>query len=134
MRRNPNRALFGGLILLATLSALTFTLVQAAEDGAAAAPAEKARQLDGKDLFKTSCKVCHGPKAAAGTYTPMSLISDQWVDFFDGTYAETHAKVAAPDTTAGKTVTESIDKDALEAIRKFCVDHAADSEQPMTCG
>lgn len=101
---------------------------------AADTPAEKPRVLDGKDLFKTQCKVCHGPKAAAGTYTPMTLIGEQWTEFFDATFATSHAKIAAPDTTGRKTVIDVIDKDMLEAIRKFCVDHAADSEQPMTCG
>jgi mono/diheme cytochrome c family protein len=101
---------------------------------AADAPADDAKSLDGKELFKTNCKVCHGPKAPAGTYTPMTLIAEQWDEFFGAAFAETHAKVAAPDSTEKKMVTDTIDKDMLEAIRKFCVDHAADSEQPMTCG
>lgn len=110
------------------LACLAFAAVAAETNDAPAKP------LDGKELFKTSCKVCHGAKAPAGTYTPMTLIAEQWEEFFDATFADTHAKVAAPDTTAKKMVTDAIDKDTLEAIRKFCVDHAADSEQPMTCG
>lgn len=126
MRRN-RPALPAGLAAIF----LAFLAVAAV---AAEANDDPAKPLDGKELFKTNCKVCHGAKAPAGTYTPMTLIAEQWEEFFDGTYADTHAKVAAPDTTAKKTVTDAIDKDMLEAIRKFCVDHAADSEQPMTCG
>jgi len=33
-----------------------------------------------------------------------------------------------------KPVTEAISEADLELIKKFAVDHAADSEQPMTCG
>lgn len=117
-------------VLLPSALALVVVLTAAAAEDQPA----KSRELDGKELFKTQCKVCHGPKAAAGTYTPMTLISEQWSEFFDATFAESHAKVAAPDTTGHKSVPEALDKDTLEAIRKFCVDHAADSEQPMTCG
>lgn len=99
----------------------------------AADEAEKPKALDGKELFRTTCKVCHGAKSEAGEYTPMTLIQEQWDEFFDGAYADTHAKVAAPEA-ADKTVTDAITPEMLEAIRKFCVDHAADSEQPMTCG
>ena len=112
------------LILLALLA----TAALAAEP-----MADQDKPLDGKELFKTSCKVCHGPKAEAGEYTPMTLIQEQWEEFFDGTCAEVHAKVPAIGD-AEKTVNEVLDARTLEAIRKFCVDHAADSEQPMTCG
>ncbi len=33
-----------------------------------------------------------------------------------------------------KPVTEVITEEDLELIKKFAIDHAADSEQPMTCG
>lgn len=100
---------------------------------AAEPAADQDKPLDGKELFKSSCKVCHGPKAEAGEYTPMTLIQEQWEEFFDGTCADVHAKVPAAGD-AEKTVNDVLDAPMLEAIRKFCVDHAADSEQPMTCG
>ena len=34
----------------------------------------------------------------------------------------------------GKTLKEILTTDMLKALQKFCVDHAADSENPMTCG
>jgi hypothetical protein len=33
-----------------------------------------------------------------------------------------------------KMVSDHFSKDMLKKIKKFCIDHAADSEQPMTCG
>ena len=63
----------------------------------------------------------------------MTLIQEQWDELFSGPWAEAHADVAAPGEE-GRKLTDVIDAATLEAIRKFCVDHAADSEQPMTCG
>jgi mono/diheme cytochrome c family protein len=125
MPRHPLRIVGAAAALL-----LAASLAIAAEG---TPTAEKPKPLDGKELYKNNCKVCHGPKAEAGEYTPMSLIQEQWEEFFAKSFAETHAKVAAP-AVADKKVTDVIDAPMLEAIRKFCVDHAADSEQPMTCG
>lgn len=125
MSRHPLR--------LAAVAAALFLAAGAATAADGTPTAEKAKPLDGKELYKNNCKVCHGAKAAAGEYTPMSLIQEQWEEFFAKTFAETHAGVAAPGGT-DKKVTDAIDAPMLEAIRKFCVDHAADSEQPMTCG
>ena len=63
----------------------------------------------------------------------MSLIQEQWDEFFADLWTETHGEVACP-KHEGKMVTDMFDKDTLKLIQKFCVDHAADSEQPMTCG
>lgn len=120
-----------GLGALAVAALLLIALPALAGDGGN--EAAKPKPLDGKDLYKNNCKVCHGPKAEAGEYTPMSLIQEQWEEFFAKSFAETHATVAAPGD-AERKVTDVIDGPMLEAIRKFCVDHAADSEQPMTCG
>jgi hypothetical protein len=63
----------------------------------------------------------------------MSYIMEQWEEFFDDLWHETHGKVPClQDKT--KKVTDGFDKEMLKKIRKFCVDHGADSEQPMTCG
>ena len=79
------------VLLAVTTLAFVAGLAMAADE------AEKPKALDGKELFKTSCKVCHGAKAAAGEYTPMTLIQEQWDEFFAGAYADTHAKVATPE-------------------------------------
>ncbi len=94
---------------------------------------EEVKELSGKDLYKNNCKVCHLEDSEAGEYTPMSLISEQWEEFFDELWIETHGEVACPKDET-KTVTDMWDAGMLKAVRKFCVDHAADSEQPMTCG
>ena len=124
--------------LMAILFALT---VAACAAGTALAEAETAepaetvdiKKMDGKDLYKNFCKVCHEEDSEAGEYTPMSLIMDQWDEFFDDVYPETHPELACPKDES-KKISDILDKKMLKKIRKFCVDHAADSEQPMTCG
>ena len=90
-------------------------------------------KMDGKDLFRSECRPCHTEDSEFDHYTPMTLIADQWDEFFDEYYLETHEDVnSANDET--KKITEVLTDELLKKIRKFCVDHAADSEQPMTCG
>ncbi len=115
------------LLLLTVVIALVATAVLADEKAAEKKP------LDGKELFKTHCKVCHGEDADAGEYTPMTLIQEQWEEFFDELWQETHGEVVCPKDES-KKVTDMWDAEMLKAVREFCVDHAADSEQPMTCG
>ena len=91
------------------------------------------KKMDGKDLYKTQCKVCHGEDSDAGEYTPMSYIMEQWEEFFDDLWVETHAEVPSLDQE-DKMVPDTLDKDMMKKIKRFCVDHAADSEMPMTCG
>jgi hypothetical protein len=115
------------LIFLTLVLILAASLVFAGEDVA------KEKKLNGKDLYKSHCKVCHTEDSDAGEYTPMSLIEEQWEEFFDELWVETHGEVACPKDEK-KTVTDMWSEEMLKAVRKFCIDHAADSEQPMTCG
>ena len=87
----------------------------------------------GKDLYKEYCKSCHGPDSEHGEYMPLTLIQDQWKRFFDDDFIETHQDVTDPNHD-NKPVTEAISEEDLEKIRKFAIDGAADSENPMTCG
>ena len=123
------------LILLCSLSLVLLAgpALAADEQAAEKSPEQKLAKMDGKELFKTFCKSCHGPEAKADEYTPMSLIMEQWEEFFSETFADTHKEIACPKDET-KMVTDILDKDMLKKIKKFCVDHAADSEQPMTCG
>ena len=90
-------------------------------------------EMKGIDIYRNVCKSCHGPDADAGEYTPMDLIMEQWDEFFQDTFAETHKDLACPKGDDHK-VLDVIKGDVLKKVHKFCVDHAADSEQPMTCG
>jgi len=115
-------------LILMTLIVLCFASMAFSADDVA-----KEKKLSGKDLFKSHCKMCHAEDADAGEYTPMTLIEEQWEEFFDELWVETHGEVSCPKDEK-KTVTDIWSKEMLKAVRKFCVDHAADSEQPMTCG
>lgn len=95
--------------------------------------ATAAKKPKGSDLYKEYCKPCHEAGSPNEEYTPMTLIQDQWERFFNDKYEETHSAVMDP-AHDNKPVTEVITEDDLEQIKKFAIDHAADSEQPMTCG
>lgn len=120
-----------------TLKTLAVILILGIIAGAAFAGdddvVKEKKKMDGKDLFKNYCKVCHLEDSKAGEYTPMSLIMDQWDEFFEDVYPENHLDLAFP-ADEEKKLSDVLDKDMIKKIRKFCVDHAADSEQPMTCG
>lgn len=95
--------------------------------------ADAAKADDGQELYKEYCKSCHEEGSEYGEYTPMTLIQSQWERFFDKKYERAHEGVI--DATHGDTpVLELIDEETLEKIREFSIDHAADSEHPMTCG
>lgn len=87
---------------------------------------------DGKVLYRTNCKVCHDKGSANGTYSPMTLTQDQWKKFFTVKLVPSHQSVVHP--TSNKKLLESLTPDEMKAIQNFCIDHAADSEQPATCG
>jgi hypothetical protein len=95
--------------------------------------ATAAKKPKGNDLFKEYCKPCHEADSENGEYTPMTLIQDQWTRFFEEKYVDSHSGVTDPNHE-NKPVTDVITEEQLEVIEKFAVDHAADSEQPMTCG
>jgi hypothetical protein len=95
--------------------------------------ATAAKKAKGLDLYKEYCKPCHEVDSDNGEYTPMTLIQDQWDRFFEKKYVKSHSEVLDPNHD-NKPVTEVISEEDLETIKKFAIDHAADSEQPMTCG
>ncbi|RMG21280.1 MAG: cytochrome c [Deltaproteobacteria bacterium] len=111
------------LALVAAVSAL----------GLSAWAAEGGKKMDGRALYKEYCKPCHTANSPNGEYTPMTLIQDQWQEFFEETYADSHPQLTDP-RHGGKKLEELITPEMLEKIKKFAIDHAADSEHPMTCG
>lgn len=87
--------------------------------------------LNGKDLYKQNCRVCHEKGSPNGEYTPMTLIQDQWKSFFKSKLTPVHNKAVVPGQN--QKLLETLKPEQLKLIEKFCVDHAADSEQPQTC-
>jgi len=96
------------------------------------AAAETAAE-EGQRLFREHCRHCHDKGSVNGKYTPMTLIQAQWERFFDRKYERKHRKVV-DEKYGGVPVTEAISPEVLEKIRTFAIDHAADTDQPMTCG
>lgn len=87
---------------------------------------------DGRALYKANCKVCHDKGSPNKQYAPMTLTQEQWRRFYTVKLTPSHNKVVHPGT--GKRLLESLTPDQIKAIQRFCIDHAADSEQPATCG
>jgi Cytochrome c len=99
---------------------------------AASAAARAAKEPTGQEVYKEHCKSCHGPDAKAGEYAPLTLTQEQWERFFDKKFQPSHKNVV--DEKHGGKVPDVITPEMLKKIRKFAVDHAADSESPATCG
>jgi cytochrome c553 len=116
-----------------TLAVAVLALSACASLAFAEEEAKPLSELSGKDLYKAVCKQCHGKDAEAGEYTPMSLIQEQWEEFFDEILVDSHKDLTCPQDDSKKLL-DVLNKDMLKKLRVFCVDHAADSEQPMTCG
>lgn len=77
----------------------------------------------GKFLFKKNCKECHITGAACGEVTPLTKTQAQWDRFFE---SDKHSK--NPDAV------KNISPEDMKDIQQFLYDHAADSDQPQTCG
>jgi cytochrome c5 len=97
--------------LVLSLLTLMATLAMAAEGG---------NPKKGKHLFKKSCKGCHVEGAEGKLITPMTKTQAQWDRFF--------GKGEHADCLKGLSETE------VKDIQQFLYDHAADSDQPATCG
>jgi len=116
------------LILVTALTCLAGMALAEDADGL-----KEFREGKAKDIFKIACKPCHTEDSEAGEFTPMSLIGEQWEEFFDELIVDSHKDLSCPQNEDAKLL-EVLDEDTLKKLRTFCVDHAADSEQPMTCG
>ncbi len=90
------------------------------------------KPTDGKALFRNNCKVCHDKGSKNGTYTPMTLTQDQWRRFFNAKFPNTHKNTMHPQE--GKKLMDVLTPEQIKSIQRFAIDHAADSEQPATCG
>ncbi len=88
--------------------------------------------MDGRTLYRENCRVCHDKGSPHKQYTPMTLTQAQWRSFFSTKLVSSHKSVIHP--TTGKKLLESLTPEQMKAIQRFAIDHAADSEQPATCG
>jgi cytochrome c5 len=100
--------------IVVTLTLLTFC-------ASFALAAEGGNPKKGKYLYKKSCKTCHVAGGEGGEMTPLSKTQAQWDRFFEkkGKGCADHAGVSEKD---------------VKDIQQFLFDHAADSDQPETCG
>jgi len=92
----------------------------------------RAQSLNGKELYRNNCKVCHDQGSPNGRYAPMTLTQEQWRSFFKMKFTPMHKNLAHPKT--GTKLFEQLTPEQIKAIQRFAIDHAADSEQPATCG
>lgn len=102
------------LALIALVTALASGSVLAADGG---------NPKKGKHLYKKQCKSCHSQSMEGGELTPMSKTMKQWDRFF-----KRNKHKHKPEAWEALS-----DKDKLD-INQFLFDHAADSDQPQTCG
>ncbi len=98
-------------------------IVLALSLGAQAYAAEGGNPKKGKHLYKKGCKACHSQGEVGGEMTPMTKTMSQWDRFFKRLKHK-------GDQEAFNAFSE---KD-LKDIQQFLYDHAADSDQPQTCG
>jgi mono/diheme cytochrome c family protein len=82
----------------------------------------------GKSLFRTGCKSCHQAKGEARDLSPLTRTQAQWTRAFKNQVPGKMAPRVAAKT--GRTFTPA----ELADIELFLVSHAADSDQPETCG
>ena len=89
------------------------------------------KSANGKDLYKQNCRVCHDRGSQNGEYSPLTLIQDQWKTFFNEKVFPVHKDLSLPGRS--EKLLDVLTPEQVKAIQKFCVEHAADSEQPQTC-
>ena len=83
----------------------------------------------GKVYFKKYCRVCHDGKTDAVELSPLKKTMDQWSKSF-AAGGKAHACGNSCKDKSGKDLT---DQDKLD-IQAYLIQHAADSDQPATCG
>jgi cytochrome c5 len=81
----------------------------------------------GRSLFKSTCKTCHVKSGEAKDFSPMTKTQTQWTRVFKKEITVMTGRVQAK---TGKALTPSDVGD----MQVFLVSHAADSDQPETCG
>jgi len=89
----------------------------------------RANPKKGKVYFKKYCRVCHDGNSEVTKLSPMAKTMDQW----NKAFAEDGKAHKCADASMAKTQKE-LSKQDLTDIQAYLVQHAADSDQPATCG
>ena len=108
----------GSVGMLGTSTVMAEEKKEKAESTKQVKPSDK----KGKYFFKKTCKSCHGKKDDGGEVTPMSKTIKQWERYFK------------KDKHGEKKLSEEFEAEQLIHVKFFLINHAADSDQPETCG
>ena len=81
------------------------------------------RASDGKDVFVKKCGSCHRSGGEAPVFAPTKYASSQWDRFF-----------ARNKHKRKKDISSVLSEADLNAVKKYLIDHAADSDQPEAVG
>lgn len=90
---------------------------------ATALAAEGGNPRKGKHLYKKTCKSCHVAGGEGKELSPLSKTQGQWDRYFQ--------KGEHP---GKEDAWKGLSPQDLKDIHQFLFDHAADSDQPETCG
>ncbi len=111
--------MFSRLIALAGIASFAVCVTAAA--GAGPNPNR------GKTMFRSTCKTCHVKDGEAKDLTPMSKTQAQWTRVFK-------TNIDTMSNRVEKRVGKPLSASDLADMQAFLVSHAADSDQPETCG
>ena len=77
----------------------------------------------GREIFLSKCGACHQKDGDAQAFAPTKYASTQWKRFFD---RNKHSR--------RKDISSFFNDEELDAVEKYLIKHAADSEQPEAVG
>ena len=97
---------------------------------AVAFAAPRVNPKKGKVFYRNNCRVCHDGSTDAPDLSPNSKTMEQWGrEFAEGEAVKTGCVARVKE----KVGTELTEQDLLD-IQAYLVHHAADSDQPASCG
>jgi len=97
---------------------------------AVAFAAPRVNPKKGKVFYRANCRVCHDGTTGTAELSPNSKTMEQWGREFEDGEVVKKSCVARVKEKVGTELTE---QDLLD-IQAYLVHHAADSDQPASCG
>ncbi len=121
-----------GAVLIALMASTAVEVAASGKksQGEGRKAAGKANPRKGKVFYKKNCRVCHDGSTAVEELSPISKTMKQWSREF----AE---KGTVPTGCVQRTKDEvgyDLTSQDLTDIQSYLIRHAADSDQPATCG